>query len=365
MSTGYFNPPMNGIYFFHLSSGFQRYTGVHIEMRTSTSILITHIYQTSTIHDNSDMTSVAFMGTFTKDTPIYLYVSSGTTTSDSLRQTSWSGFLLDNLMYPLIAFCVRPPSGLIIRKNYKLNFNVTNFNIGNAWNRRTNTFIAPCAGVYVFSVSFSVPSGTNNGVYVYVNSAIHQRVLITSTLHNGFIMTGKTFAIDFSAGETVYLDSHRPTNNQLYSDNYYIMSFAGFLYEPLNNPKVIWSVHGNSSISGQNSLLPFDVVSVNVGNGWNKATNRFVVPYAGVYQLHLTATSNYGESIDYRLMWNDVAYVSILSATAVYDRTLNTRSRSVMIEASVGETFYIATTNSTGLSSSKCETSFTGYLLVA
>ena len=59
------------------------------------------------------MTSVAFIGTFTKDTPVYLYLSQGATRSDSLRQTSWSAFLIDNLMYPLIIFCTRPTQNVL------------------------------------------------------------------------------------------------------------------------------------------------------------------------------------------------------------------------------------------------------------
>ena len=178
MSTGYFNPQMNGIYLVYLSSGLEPYTGVHIEMKTSTSILITHLYRNSTIHDNYDMTSVAFLGTFTKNTPIYLYVSNGTTKSDSLRQTSWSAFLLDNLMYPLIAFRVRPPAGLITRQNSKLSFDDTNFNVGNAWSNTANIFSAPRAGVYIFSVSFLVTASANNDVVVYINSAINQQIYI-------------------------------------------------------------------------------------------------------------------------------------------------------------------------------------------
>ena len=361
LSTGHFNPPMDGVYFFHLSSGLMPYTGVHIEMRTSTSLLITHVYHTSTIHDGFDMTSVAFIGTFTKDTPIYLYVSNGTTRSDSLRQTSWSAFLLDNLMYPLIAFCVRPQAGIISDEKPKVDFSVTNFNFGNAWNSTTDTFTTPRDGVYVFSVSFSTTAATRAGVVVYVNNVINQRMFIVSTNHNGYIMAGKTFAIVLTAGDLVFLESN---NGLLYSDNYYVMSFAGFLYEPLNSRKIIWSVHKNSYSSGQFNPLPFDVVAINEGNGWNNANNKFTVSYAGIYQLHLTSSSKGNGAADYRLMWNDVAYVSILSATQIYDDVI-TRSRSVMIEASVGDTFYIATTSSTSLYGYNSETTFTGYLIVA
>ena len=361
MSTGYFNPPMSGIYFFHLSSGLMPHTGINIEMRTSSSVLITRLYQTSTIHNGYDMTSVAFIGTLTKDSPIYLYINTGATTSDSLRQTSWSAFLLDNLVDPLIAFCVHPPAGLITAKNSTLEFSVTTFNIGNAWNNATNTFTAPRAGVYIFRVSFSVTATNSNGVKIIVKNTLYQRIFLFCTNHNGNMMTEKTFALLLSVGDTIYLDAYY-ANNSLYSDNY-VTSFAGFLYEPLNSHKVIWSVHRNNSILGKYSPFPFDGVSVNIGGGWNQTINIFVVPYAGVYQLHLTATSYGYYAVDYRLMWNGVAYASIFSNTTNYSK-FNTISRSVMIEASVGDTFYIANTYASALYSVCGETSFTGYLIV-
>ena len=161
------------------------FTGVHIEMRTSTSILITHVYHTSTIHDNYDMTSVAFIGTVTKNTPIYLYVSTGVANSDSLRQTSWSAVLLDNFVYPLIAFCVRPSAGITTQNGAKIDFSITNLNIGNAWNSTTDTFTAPRAGVYVFSVSFSASATTASGVLVHVNGQPDYRIMLYSSNHNG------------------------------------------------------------------------------------------------------------------------------------------------------------------------------------
>ena len=357
LSTGYFNPPVTGNYFFHLSSSFKYYSGVQIQMKTLTSGVITQIYQTSTIHNSYEITSLTFMGTFTKNAPLYLYVNLGT-----ILKSSWSAFLLDNLMYPLIAFCARPSIGKVMNNNLKIDFEDTNFNIGNAWNSTADVFTAPRTGVYVFSVSFSVIASVREGISVIVRNAEYQRIIIANNNHNGTIMTGKTFALYLSVGDTVYLNV--VYNNQLYSDNYYSMSFAGFLYEPLHTHKVIWSVHRISNINGQYNPLPFEDVSVNVGNGWNTTSNKFLVPYAGVYQLHLTVTSIGYAGINCLLVWNEVPHADVLSTTVLYNNSI-TRSKSIMIEASVGDTFYIATMTSNKLYGSCRETSFTGYLLVA
>ena len=97
-------------------------------------------------------------------------------------------------------------------------------------------------------------------------------------------MVGKTFALSLAAGNTVKW-SFAMTGSQsylMYSDNYYMTSFAGFLYEPIYSKKVIWSVHRQSILSGQASPVTFSDFSVNIGNGWNKTTNKYVVPYAGI-----------------------------------------------------------------------------------
>ena len=173
----------------------------------------------------------------------------------------------------------------------------------------------------------------------------YQRIFIASDNHNGYIMTGKTFALYLSVGDTVYLNL--VYNNQLYSSTYYSMSFAGFLYEPLHTHKVIWSLCITESVILMVNITPchLKTFQLMLVNGWNTTSNKFLVPYAGVYQLHLTATSIGYAAVDYRLMWNDVAYASLLSATVFYNNVI-TRSRSIMIEASVGDTFYIATTSS-------------------
>ena len=116
--------------------------------------------------------------------------------------------------------------------------------------------------------------------------------------------------------------------------------FTEFLYEPLDGRKVIWAVHQTNSLTGQYSPFPFNQVSVYIGNGWSTTGNKFVVPYAGVYHFHLTATAkNFGQ-VDYRVVWSDVDYASIYTTTT--HNSVETRSRSIMIKVSEGDNFHIA-----------------------
>ena len=62
-------------------------------------------------------------------------------------------------------------------------------------------------------------------------------------------------------------------------------------------------------------------------------------------------------------MWNKTPYANIYSNTTNYNGVV-TRSKGIMIEASVGDTIYIATTSSTRLISGfRRFVSFSGYLI--
>ena len=363
--TGSFKIPINGTYVFHFSTGVVPSSGIDMQMKAYSST-IAHIYRTSNSNNGIDTMSVSYIGTFTKDTQILLNLGSGTSTSNSLRQTSWSAFLLDNLMYPLIVFCTRPVSNTapLVITDTKINFGTATVNIGNAWNSASDLFTAPRSGTYVFSFSFAFGKGKFCGVFLYVNSTTRKQQLVFSDFnHNGYDMTGTTAIISLATGDTVGLYY---LGNDLYNDNLFTTSFAGFLYEPKNGRKVVWSVHLKSNFTqSQLDIVPFEDVSVNIGDGWNKTANKFVVPYAGVYQLHLTASLNAYSTVDYRLMWNNVSYASVLITSTNYNY-IHGRSRSIMIKAIVGDIFHIAASTSGSFAVNPPQyrlTSFTGFLL--
>ena len=139
-------------------------------------------------------------------------------------------------------------------------------------------------------------------------------------------------------------------------------SFSGFLYEPISGRKVIWSVSQSSNLNGPLDPFPFDAIWLNVGNGWSSTANKFVIPYVGVYQLHWSIRLSSGAPADYRLKLNGVDYASILCASS--NHGYETRSRSIMIDASVGDTFHIVLAASTWLMGCPYQqTSFTGFLI--
>ena len=356
LNTGYFTPQTSGTYVLHVSSAIP--AGTRILLNIEGGGLNAGIYRQTTSHNGWETTSRDVIYTFTQGTQVLLNLNEGSSTSDLLKQTSWSSFLLDNVMSPVIAFCAGRSYALT--STGKVDYTNTLVNVGNAWNPTIDTFIAPRSGIYVFSVSYGVQASQSCNLLIYVNDVMAYEMINTDTVHNGYDTLSRTFAVSLLVNNTVYAFLN---NGVMYSDNAYQTSFAGFLYEPLNERKVIWSVYRTNTVNGQYNPFPFDAVDINIGNGWNSATNVFVAPYAGVYQLHLTATSYVGSHIDFRLYWNNVAYANINSTTTNYNGFI-TRSRAIMIDAAVGDIFFITTSSSTYLfSHSHKLISFTGFLI--
>ena len=355
LSTGYFTTQMKGTYIMHVSSAVP--AGATLNLVIDGGGLNVNILFTTTNNDGWDTTSRDVIYYSTQATQILLDLKGGASASNSFLQTSWSAFLLDNVMSPVIAFCTSRSSKTTLLG--KIDYTTTLVNAENSWNLAADTFTAPQSGIYVFSVSCGVLAGETYDLLISFSSGLTYEMINKDIVHNGIETVSRSFAVSLSAGDTVYT---RLIDGYAYSDDSYQTSFAGFLYEPLNGRKVIWSVHQTNIMYGTYSPFPFNDVNVNIGNGWNSTANIFVAPYAGVYQLHLTATVYYSR-IDFRLYWNNVTYANIYMNTTNYNGII-TRSRAVMIDAAAGDTFFITTTSTTVLYSNSYRLiSFTGFLI--
>ena len=327
------------------------------------SNFVANISRTSTNHDDQDLLSRDFISYLHQGSQVRVNLIEGTGYTADMKQVLWSAFLLDNLMCPLVAFCVGRTTSYT--QTGLINFTASFINVGYAFNITTNTFTAPSNGIYVFSLSCGAESGQPYIVLLCINTTTDKSptcygLVKNSTSHNGIDTSSRTFAISLATGDKAYVSLNK---GRLFSDGGYQTSFAGFLYEPLNGRKVIWSVHQNSSMSGQYNPFPFNVVSVNIGNGWKTANNTFVAPYSGVYQLHMTATAQSLLKVDYKLWWKGIVYASIYIGTKKHNGP-ETKSRSIMIEALAGDKFFISTTTENNLYSSAFNLiSFGGFLI--
>ena len=356
-TTGYFAPPLNGTYVIHLSSAVK--DSKQINFFAQINFLKIGLRSTSTNISGMDTLSRDFIYTLAQGTQTYLNLANGTASCGPMRQASWSAFLLDNLMKPLVAFHVGRDSSFY--NIGKVDFNIPLIQTGCMWNSTTRTFTATHTGIYVFSLSCATQGNQYYDVFICINGMPTHELMLASTTHNGIDMSSRTVVMFLATGDEVYIEL---VSGSLYSDAGYLTSFAGFLYEPLDGRKVIWSVHQRSSVSGQLNPFPFDEVAVNIGNGWNATSNRFVAPYSGVYQLHLTVTIQPFSTINYQLVRNGGAYANVYGSIIIHNG-YETRSRSIMIDALVGDIFnIISNLSASNLYSNQFRLiSFSGFLL--
>ena len=149
----------------------------------------------------------------------------GQATTDQHKQITWSAYLLDTLMYPLIAFSIGHSAALF--STGIINFNFTSVKKGNAWNSATDTFVVPRNGAYVFWLRGGATSGKQYDIYVYINEVKSYAIYFDSDNRNGVDTSSRTFAVLLNVSDKVYL---KLGSSFLFSDNGHQISFVGFLY---------------------------------------------------------------------------------------------------------------------------------------
>ncbi len=75
----------------------------------------------------------------------------------------------------------------------------------------------------------------------------------------------------------------------IFSDIRYTTSFQGFLYAPTGIIPLSWSVANEQTFTGNLDPVPFDVVFLNQGAGWDIVQNTYRARDAGVYYVQMTA----------------------------------------------------------------------------
>ena len=158
-------------------------------------------------------------------------------TASSSLATYWTGFRVDNLFCPLVAFRVVRNAPLTAA--IQISFDVVLVNEGNAWNASANMFIAPYDGVYLFSQSGGIRYNTPAYIDLYLNGLIHRRAGggLGQHFSAGVDMLSKTTVLNLKTNDYIYVKLNN--NNYLYSDpiNHQI-AFSGFYYSPTSTQQV-------------------------------------------------------------------------------------------------------------------------------
>ena len=211
-------------------------------------------------------------------------------------------------------------------------FDVVNINTGNGWSQKSNGFIAPITGIYYFSFSFGANASKAvwGNIYVGTYTFCDNRgpgILNTELYSRGCL-------IHVEAGVIVRAMT-RSENSTVYNSTYNEASFKGFLYSPVQELSVAWSVHYNSSFNGFTGTVQFPLVLVNSRNVWSTMGNNVTIPIAGTYYIELVAEVN--GYLDMQLKLNGVKLLSRIWFTFNEPTAFITRSRSLLIKCDVND----------------------------
>ena len=218
----------------------------------------------------------------------------GTTFSPSIIPIAvWSGFVLDTLMKPLIAFKVYQ-SSLASSPNNSVAapfpFDTIVLNEGEGWNVDEYKFVAPYSGVYVVSFSTACEIGWASKFNLIVDGTVLYNAEGSNTLHGRVDTASRTVPVSLKQGQKIWISSN---GLQSSSDIYQMSSFKGFLYSPVHEINIVWSVHTQTQLNAteaSSNYMGFELVDVNIGNVWQSTKNQSIIPVTGIYFIGLVAT---------------------------------------------------------------------------
>ena len=305
-----FTSPRNGLYWFHLSIMTPVAQVDYKMVLVGSSNTYMNITQTGvrrldpgkSYHDTQSRDDLRWVQEGAE-----FFVSSGydygtTFGVSDLPIAVWSGFVLDTLMSPFIAFKVyqnsiasSPNNSLASSPNNTVAapfpFVTVVLNEGEGWNAVQYKFVAPYSGVYVFSYSTSCEVGWATEFNLVIDGRVLYNAEVSDTLHGGVDTASRTVPVSLKKGQKVWITSN---GLQSSSDIYQMSSFKGFLYSPIHGINVVWSVHTLTQLfvasGGGSSDMGFEIVAVNVGNVWQSSKNQSIIPVTGTYYVELIAT---------------------------------------------------------------------------
>ena len=221
--------------------------------------------------------------------------------SDQFVQTSFSGFPLTLLFDPFVAFSVARSTSLAAQSDVRISYDIVNINTDIAWNTVKNEYIAPYSGTYIINLSTGAHPKRHLVVQIWVNNVHLASNVIFTSCHHGIDVISRTIITTLRAGDHLYtqFDPYYGSILSVYSSAHHqLTTLQGFLYSPYRSVPIAWCVgrKKNRILTGELYPVEFDDILINQGNGWNENTNRYLVPLAGVYYIHLTTGTSYSRS---------------------------------------------------------------------
>lgn len=355
-----------GFYFIHMSAGVPASTPLNYALHNASStpnLILTHTTFNGELVTSRDDVQYINEG---KE----LYISTEYPLfSDSLLQTSWSGFRLNDIMNPLIVFrAARTSPYYAINSDVLLDKLI--INVGQGWDSCNSQFVAPQRGIYYFSWSAAtVP----NNIFVlwldYNNKSSSIELILAAGYYNGSDTSSHSVLLQLETGDIVKLYLSYTTTGLHSSENYQI-SFIGFLYEPSHGNKVAWSL-GFPSMPGNysNFFGPADVtfthVFVNEGKAWNTTTSVLKIPLDGIYFLKISGVPYpYTYKFNMIMLLNGQPLFNVMEKfDDVRTNFYNLRSRGFVKRLQAHDELKVSVPSGYNAASDTFELIFTGFLI--
>ena len=239
--------------------------------------------------------------------------------SDTYLQTTFAGFFISNIFNPIVAFSFGLSTYFnasdFVPYHTNIPYDIINIDTHNGWNRSSNVYNVPVAGVYVISLTLAAFAYSKIFTPLQINNEVVAGLYFSSNNSNGIETFSRTVLISLNKGDILAATVDR-REGPVYSDIYCQTRIKGFQYNSHQHLLISWFVALESKdkdflITGPKDPLQFNVVLVNQGYGWNNQSNKFITPVPGVYYIQLTAGICRGRPTKMELLINGLPIVNV------------------------------------------------------
>jgi len=170
-------------------------------------------------------------------------------------------------------------------------------------------------------------SNATHAITLYVGTTAVTVSYLYDTNHYDVDTLGTTAMINLNQGDRL---STSLGFGPIYSDIRYTTSFQGFLYNPIGIIPLSWSVANEQIYTGLVDPVPFDVVFLNQGAGWDIVQNTYKVRDAGVFYIQMTAGISNAWPAKMELLLNGLPQANIYRESTSQNN-IDTRSRAIIL----------------------------------
>ena len=275
---------------------------------------IADIRRTNTKYTGADTTSRDEI-MFLKSTSELLLSSDTKLFSDIYLQTTFAGFLINDIVDTLVAFLFCLSTTFYSLVDVNIPFDSIVIDTHNGWRTSSSTYNVQISGVYVISYSLAANAKQSPYITLLINGNIKTAIYSSCIAKNGIEIASRTILVSLMVNDNLAINFQHSFGS-VYSDIRYQTSIKGFLYKPNKSVPICWYVMLSQKKTDVIMIkladpVQFDTILINLGSGWIEQTNRFITPSPGVYYIHLTAGICPGKPIKMELLVNGFPFVNV------------------------------------------------------